>query len=284
MNVSAIMTGRPVTVTESTTLDHALALMDEHGIRHLPVLRKGSLVGVLSDRDLLETTAGLPSSVHATRRREGALPRTVGEIMHARVVCVEPGDSIAAASADFLSLGIGCVPVVTRGELVGILTEMDLVKAFVHGLIDAPPASGIELRVIDYMTTSPRTIRWSTTLGEATAICRSNGIRHLVVEEAERVAGVVTDRDLRRAVGAGRSEDATVDEVLSKETVTTTPETRLVDAARLLLERKIGCLPVVDEYRLVGILTVSDVLDHCLDTCRERHESAQPVERAAPRP
>jgi CBS domain-containing protein len=278
MHVSTIMTGDPVTVTESTTLDEALARMDDHDIRHLPVMRYGELVGVLSDRDLLEATAGLPSRVHATRRHEGGLPKNVGDIMHEKVVLVEPEDTIAAASVDFLSFGIGCLPVVKAGALVGILTELDLVKAFVHGLIDPPGSKSKYLLVGDQMTKSPTTIGWSTSLSEATAICSANGIRHLIVEENDRVVGIVSDRDLRRAVGAGRHANATVDDVLSRDVVTTTPDTPLVEAANELVQRKISCLPVLDDERLVGILTVADILDHCLDACQERHESAQSME------
>ena len=68
MRVSSIMTVEPVTIAPSATPDEAVRLMDEHGVRHLPVLEGGKLLSVVSDRDLLEATGWLPSAsaVYAT--------------------------------------------------------------------------------------------------------------------------------------------------------------------------------------------------------------------------
>jgi CBS domain-containing membrane protein len=99
---------------------------------------------------------------------------------------------------------------------------------------------------------------------------RLGRIRHLpVLEEDGSLAGIVSQRDLfhsalLRALGYGTHardralEDSLVKEAMKTEVVTTTPEIPLRDAASVMLERKIGCLVVLVERRIVGILTEAD--------------------------
>lgn len=106
----------------------------------------------------------------------------------------------------------------------------------------------------------------------AWGLLRANHIRHLPVIEEGKVVGIVTDRDLRlvfpSALTAGRKEQdahdalerVRVSEIMTSRVLTVSPETSIADAARLLLERRIGGLPVVQENRLVGIITKTDIL------------------------
>jgi CBS domain-containing membrane protein len=96
-------------------------------------------------------------------------------------------------------------------------------------------------------------------------------IRHLPVldDDGEQLVGIVSQRDLFRsalakALGYGESaqrkllDTFSVKEVMTTDVITTTPDTPLIEAARVLMEHKIGCLPVVENGRLVGILTEGD--------------------------
>lgn len=101
-------------------------------------------------------------------------------------------------------------------------------------------------------------------------LMRLGRIRHLpVVDENGKLAGIVSQRDLFhsgliRALGYGsHAQRQALDMVVVKEAmrgdvVTTTPDTPLADAANLMLDRKIGCLVVLDHDQIVGILTESD--------------------------
>lgn len=124
------------------------------------------------------------------------------------------------------------------------------------------------------MTPDVVTVTPSTPLEEALDRARSRGIRHLPVVEDGRVAGVVTDRDLRLALRAeaGRAP-AAVGEVMTTPAITTTPETPVESAGQLLIRHRIGCLPVVEDGALVGILTESDLLRAFVELMagRERH-------------
>lgn len=122
------------------------------------------------------------------------------------------------------------------------------------------------------MSRSVKTLGRNDELSLADALMRTERIRHLpVLSDSGEVAGIVSQRDLffsglMRALGYGSaSRDRTlasvlVKEVMSEPVVTTTPGTPIAEAARVMVERKIGCLPVVEDGRLVGILSESDVV------------------------
>jgi len=104
-----------------------------------------------------------------------------------------------------------------------------------------------------------------TTLQDAYRTMREKGFRHLPVLEGERLAGVVTDRDLRLATSALAPvpfpADSSVSAIMCREPLTANAEDAVEDAARVMRERKIGCLPVVDDGRVIGIITGIDLLD-----------------------
>jgi acetoin utilization protein AcuB len=123
------------------------------------------------------------------------------------------------------------------------------------------------LLVRDSMAKEVVTVRPETTAAEALALCRGNGIRHLPVLEGGWLVGIISDRDLRLATPAlGDSDRALaigrirVGDEMAKEVVTARPEDPIEEAAMEMYERKIGCLPVVDDDGLVGIVTSSDVM------------------------
>src|SRR5688572_1703329 len=124
--------------------------------------------------------------------------------------------------------------------------------------------------VRDLMTSTVTTIGRNESLKSADDVMRLGRIRHLpVVDDDGTLAGIVSQRDLfhsglLRALGYGSHareralEDSLVKEAMKTELVTTTPDTPLRAAANVMLERKIGCLVVLAEGKLVGILTEAD--------------------------
>lgn len=119
--------------------------------------------------------------------------------------------------------------------------------------------------VRDIMRSPVVAVTPAATLQDAYRTMREKGFRHLPVLDGERLAGVVTDRDLRLATSALAPvpfpPDAAVSAVMCREPLTADAEDAVEDAARVMRERKIGCLPVVDDGRVVGIITGIDLLD-----------------------
>ena len=123
------------------------------------------------------------------------------------------------------------------------------------------------LLVRNSMTRELVTVVSETTAAEALALCRMNRIRHLPVLEGRRLVGVISDRDLRAATPAlgdlARAEALDrirVADEMARDVTTARPEDPIEDAAMVMYERKIGCLPVVGGEDLVGMLTTSDIM------------------------
>jgi CBS domain-containing protein len=129
-------------------------------------------------------------------------------------------------------------------------------------------------RVGDLMSREVRTVQRNDQLSIADDLLRMERIRHLPVldDDGKTVLGVLSQRDLFRGALArtlGYGEHAQekllgqllVKEVMTNDPVTVGPEVALAEAARLMLERKIGCLPVIENGRLVGILTEADFVE-----------------------
>jgi acetoin utilization protein AcuB len=127
------------------------------------------------------------------------------------------------------------------------------------------------MAVRDWMSRRVTTIRPGARLGDAARLMAARGIRHLPVVEAGRLVGIVTARDLRQAVFAPAVQDQVdrlpglldglvVRDVMIRGVVTVGAATSIREAARLMHERRLGALPVVERDRVVGILTETDVL------------------------
>ena len=127
-------------------------------------------------------------------------------------------------------------------------------------------------QVRDLMSPLVRTLERNDKLSIADTVMRNERIRHLpILDDAGRVVGIVSQRDLFlnalvRALGHGTVardralSSIAVKEVMTEDVVTTTPDTPITTAARMMVDRKIGCLPVVEGDALVGILSESDIV------------------------
>jgi CBS domain-containing protein len=138
-----------------------------------------------------------------------------------------------------------------------------------------PTKSRQAFKVADVMTSSPLTVDPNDTIAEAEEIMNEQNIRQLPVVRARELVGIITDRDIRSFLG-GRGLDAAEERetamstkaaaVMTTKPASVTPEDDLSDAVELLIEGKMGGIPVVDEEeRLVGIVTYIDALRCLLD-------------------
>jgi acetoin utilization protein AcuB len=126
------------------------------------------------------------------------------------------------------------------------------------------------MKVVDVMTKNPLAMTPSETIGEADEVMTEHRIRQLPVVEGSALLGIITDRDIRSFLAdsplldSARREKALgteIREVMTAHPLTLSPDDTLRDAVELLVEDKIGGIPVVDEAEgLVGIVTYVDVL------------------------
>lgn len=125
--------------------------------------------------------------------------------------------------------------------------------------------------VKDAMTREVETLTPEQTLRDAINLLRRKRIRHLPVVEGQKLVGIVTDRDVKRAApsvltGVGNEEfdnsllTIKIAQVMTREPITVPDRASLKSAVEIFINTKVGALPVVDDGRLVGILADSDVL------------------------
>jgi len=126
--VREIMMGSPVTLKPGDTLDLANDVISLGRIRHIPVLDDGRLVGLLSERDLIGAAANQIFGLK--QKSKSALLKTVliKDVMKKKVITVTPNMNIKDAAHLMATKKIGCVPVVTEGALVGLLTTTDILR------------------------------------------------------------------------------------------------------------------------------------------------------------
>ncbi|HEX5690242.1 MAG TPA: CBS domain-containing protein, partial [Roseiflexaceae bacterium] len=117
------------------------------------------------------------------------------------------------------------------------------------------------MHVHDHMRSAPVTISADANLQSALRVLQERAVRRLpVTDDGGRIVGIVTERDLLLAASHYVAAPIEVDSIMRRSVVTATPEMPLADAAMLMVEHKIGGLPVLDaEQRLVGIITESDI-------------------------
>jgi CBS domain-containing protein len=131
--------------------------------------------------------------------------------------------------------------------------------------------SGKEGVVGQIMMGSPVTLKPEDTLDLANDVISLGRIRHIPVVDDGRLIGLLSERDLIGAAGSrvfglkqkGKSalfKTVPLKDVMKKKVITVSPQTKITEAAHLMAEKKIGCLPVLNEGALVGLVTTTDLL------------------------
>jgi CBS domain-containing protein len=127
----------------------------------------------------------------------------------------------------------------------------------------------VEMRVLDLMTEEVVTLDRNDELALADDLMNLGRIRHIPVLDDDALAGIITQRDLFRSALLQSLGDGTIAQdraltwiriksVMSTDVVTVSPTTPVRVAAKLMIQQKVGCLPVLEQGKLVGILTEAD--------------------------
>lgn len=146
VRVHDIMQKNAVTIAAGDRLSTAEDIMTLGGVRHMPVVQGGRLVGVVTERDLLRASLSSVARIDVRDRRAFLGTIEISQIMSSPAVVTHPKDSVEDAALMMASRKIGCLPVVDdRGELVGLVTETGLLRYLAHAAErDASLARGSE--------------------------------------------------------------------------------------------------------------------------------------------
>ncbi len=262
MKVRELMRRDVVTLREGDALALAAQIMGWNGIRHLPVVRDGRVVGMLSERDVL---------AHADPDHKEYVEGTAAEAMSTPVHVAPPHMDAEEAAAIMVRERVDALPVVEAGDLIGIITSTDVLGYVARCDVMPPPST--EPTVDTLMIRRIEAAYADDPLTEAAARMAAHGIRHLpVVDGMMRVTGILSERDVRQATGrtlldVDASERAAyvqrlrVGDVMTPEPRTMRADEPLSSAVRALVEDRFGALPIVDDQdRLMGILSYVDLL------------------------
>jgi acetoin utilization protein AcuB len=132
------------------------------------------------------------------------------------------------------------------------------------------------MHVSEIMTRELVTVTPDDSVEEAVRLLQRRGIRHLLVLEGEKLVGIISDRDIKRTLDPRKTrkkilgvgglyfllEPLLVREIMTRQPVTISPQMEIRQAAWIMMQRRFGALPVVDQGRLVGIVTETDVLGY----------------------
>ena len=146
------------------------------------------------------------------------------------------------------------------------------------------------MRVSDFMTRDPIVVAHTTSVRDARRILDDNNIRHLPVMQENRIVGIVSDRDLRLAgptpwlphsAYAEEAEHHTVADLMCTDIVSQRPSISVAEAAKVMYTHRIGSVLLVEEERLQGIITSSDILRAFVDLFGAQRSSTRLAVRLA---
>ncbi len=134
MRVEELMTSTVFTVEPHDMIDRVFFLIHYEKVRHLPVIEKGKVVGMVSDRDMYKALGPKSNSNAIESNKEGTelhvIPKKVQNIMRRGVVSVSPDTLASDAAATMANHKLGALPVTQGDKLVGILSSTDILRVF----------------------------------------------------------------------------------------------------------------------------------------------------------
>ena len=136
MVIEDVMTRSVVALTPEQTLRDALDLFRSKKIRHLPVVQDSRLIGIVTDRDVKRATPSLLSGADSNDYDRVLDNTKVAQIMTRDPMTVTPDTPLKAAVKIFIERKVGALPVVADSALVGIVTQIDLLRVLYAKLTD----------------------------------------------------------------------------------------------------------------------------------------------------
>ena len=266
--VKDIMTCPVITIDKNRKLSDAITMMEKHKVSRLVVSNSKRLSGILTKKDITEH---LGSSKHGK-----IVPSTlhVSTVATSNLITISEEDNLKTAAKLIIKHRISSLPVVREGDgdgdgdlernssrddIVGIITTTDLLK----------PLTDSDVKLGEIMTKRVRRVSPTERVVHARRIMIDENISRLVVVEDGNVRGVVTEKDtakilfeFRKATDRhqyARIRNIPVEDVMTKDVFTLPPTSTAGEASRTMLDRRFSGIPIVEDGKLVGIVTKTDM-------------------------
>ena len=258
-----------ITMATTTPVYDGIRIMVKEGFRRIPIVDPGTkrLRGIVTASDIVNYLGGGEKFQIIQREHAGnffkAINESVRRIMTTEVVSVYTSAKISDAIDKMVKHKVGGLPVVDEENRVwAIITERDIVTIF-GGMISGAKVSDLMSKKV--VTATPK-----ASILEAEKRMIKNGFRRLPIVSEGKLIGIVTVMDILRFFGSGKVfqhlRSGTIDQVLQtpvietavKDVVTVDRNVDVGEAAQLMWEKGIGALPVLENEKLIGIITERD--------------------------
>jgi len=234
MIIKDIMSTNVISVSKGTPISKVLEIMINNNIRRVVVEKDG----IVTIRDI----------VYNWRKIDGK----VEDIMSNNLIFISPDSQLKDACRIMTSEGIGSLLVGDGIRIEGIVTERDLIRNC-KALED--------VKVSDVMNRDPIVATKDTKLSEIADLMKSYWHRHVIIVDGKKPIGIISARDIGRALLARKNlEDTIAEGFMTINVYEVTPDSSLESARILMAEKNIGFLPVVDGNSLLGSISEREIL------------------------
>ena len=258
MQIKNLMSEDLITVDKDQNLSDALKLMRKNNISRLPVLNNKELVGIISERDI---AAKLGSSKYESMP---ASRLHISSVMVKDVCTVPETMQLGEVAKLMLEKGIGSVPVMCEDKMVGIVSKADFVTLAVGIAFDKVTVKEIMTKDLVAVSPTDRLIHARRQMMEA-------HVGRVPVVAEDELVGMVTSKDLMRAFIDFRKhvpekyqksqiKEVLVEYIMSINPTVTSKDATISEVAKIMIETGYNGLPVVEDGKVVGIITQTDIL------------------------
>jgi len=254
MKVKEIMTTKIITVDKDDSLKLVLDLMEKHSITKIPVTEEKKFFGLVTDNVIAYKLGSIrkrgitASRLHASSVTEKEVP------------VISPEEDVKNILKSVGEPGPTMLPVVEKEKLVGVVTKADLLPLVTN-----------KNQLHSIMQKKIHTVSLEDRVVHARRIMITNNVARLPVLDEKKVVGIISDVEialafasLKKSFSLGRQKHR-LDELLVKEVMRTpvvlsNPSMSIYDAAQLMLKQNVGALPLLENEKLVGMVTRTDIL------------------------
>ena len=258
MQIKNLMSEDIITIDKDQNLSDALKLLRKNNVSRLPVVNNKELVGIISERDIASKLGSSKyESMPASRLHSSS-------VMVKDVFTVPETMQLGEVAKLMLDNGIGSVPVMCEDKMVGIVSKADFVTLAVGIAFDKITVK--EIMTKDLIVVSP-----TERLVHARRQMMEGHVGRLPVVDDGNLVGMLTSKDLMRAFIDFRKhvpekyqksqiKEVLIEDIMSSNPIFTSKDATISEVAKIMIETGYNGLPVVDDNKVVGIITQTDIL------------------------
>ncbi len=250
--VTDIGSKKVVTCMESDMVKNVLHILSDR-YRRLPVTdREGNLKGMVASTDIIRELSGVG------KKRKLELEVRIKDAMTRNVFTIDKNTKMNDAIEFFRKHRKGSYPITYRKKLAGTISEWDIVRQI---------RGNMGVRVSDLMIRKPLVAQDSHTILDVSKMLGMGGFRRLPVVRNGILVGIITPRDIlshlhmNNLSGKLREQKSSVKSIMTSRVYTVSPDDDAYEAVKIMIAKRIGGLPVVEDHELLGIITERDIVD-----------------------